>query len=69
MQAVTYPCEISLEDSNQKQYHFILTAAPPYLSSKQTSYVKCESGDNWCTGIVVDYQTKQDINLPAPPQS
>lgn len=69
VQAVTYPCEISLEDSNQKQYHFTLTAAPPYLSSKQTSYVKCESGDNWCTGIVVDYQTKQDINLPLPPQS
>ncbi len=64
--SVNYPCEISLEDSNQKQYHFILTSAPPYLSAHQPNYVTCEAGDVWCSEIVVNYQTKNDVNLPAP---
>jgi hypothetical protein len=63
--SVNYPCEISLEDSDGKLYHFTVLQSPPFVGGDKATYIQCQPGDTWCNGINIDFNTQHDIDTPA----
>ncbi len=66
IQAVNYPCEISLMDTSKKIYHFTLLKEPPFVGSNKYQYLQCDAGDVWCNAINIDFTTHHDIDTPEP---
>ena len=66
----SYPCQITIQDTNNVKYSFTLIQAPPYLNnSGQTTatYISCAPGDTWCGGVNIDFGSeKKVIGTPAP---
>ena len=66
----SYPCQITIQDTNNVKYSFTLIQAPPYLNnSGQTTatYISCAPGDTWCAQVNIDFGSiKKVIGTPAP---
>jgi len=59
----SFPCEITLEDSQNKLYHFTLNSPAPLTTGG--SDISCAAADQpWCSGVVV--ANTQTINTPPP---
>lgn len=61
-----YPCEITLEDSNNVLYHFTVLSSAPFTTPPTSNYISCAVGDNWCAGVVIDFNTHVNIGTPVP---
>lgn len=58
----TYPCTISITDSNNQLYQFTLTQAPPFTKADITD---CSGAGTWCSGVTSVAQG-QGIAAPGP---
>ncbi|STX29700.1 Thaumatin domain-containing protein [Legionella beliardensis] len=70
IQTVTYPCVITLQDSNNLIYRFTVLAPPPFQGGNTSTYINCNlsppSTQAWCQGINIDFNTRHDIDTPSP---
>lgn len=64
--SATYPCPVSIMNSNGKIYHFTLLQSPPFVGGNTTQYIQCASSDTWCNGVNLDFNTGHDIDTPPP---
>lgn len=61
-----YPCEITLQDSNDVLYHFTVLSAAPFTNPPTSNYISCVNGDNWCAAVTIDFNTHLNIGTPVP---
>jgi hypothetical protein len=63
-----YPCTITLEDSNNKLYQFIVLQQAPFPTPPTSNYVSCSGviDPTWCAGVTIDFNTKLNIGTPVP---
>jgi hypothetical protein len=57
-----YPVQVTMVDSNNKQYQFVLTKAPPWSRTPDHKFITCPVNTTWCGAL----QTKS--NPPNPPE-
>lgn len=64
----SYPCTVTLEDSNNKLYQFILSQPAPFPTPPTADYVSCTgvTEPQWCSGVMIDFNTRQNIGTPPP---
>lgn len=66
----SYPCQITLQDTNNVLYTFTLIQPPPYVNSggqSTSTYISCAPGDTWCAGVVIDFASDKKVLNTAPP--
>ena len=60
----SYPCEITLQDTLNRLFHFILKAPAPLTTT--AADIGCTPGDNWCATVVVTSSTGVSSAQPLP---
>lgn len=62
----SYPCEITLEDTNGSFYHFTVLSPAPFTTPPTSNYISCAVGDSWCAAININFGTQVNIGTPPP---
>ena len=63
-----YPCTITLEDTNNNLYQFIMLQPAPFPTPPSSNYISCAGVINpgWCAGVNVDFGTHLTVATPTP---
>jgi hypothetical protein len=64
----SYPCTITLEDTNHNLYQFIMLQPAPFPTPPSSNYISCAGVINpgWCAGVNVDFGTHLTVATPTP---